>query len=229
MRERICITGQAGRLGRLLARSLGADYESVGLGRTAQPWAGFIQADLSRPGSIGEAFAGLDAVVHLAGYPFSDDNWDQIQPANVSGMVHLLEACRQADVRRFVFASSFAVVAGHLEEFLAFAERKGRLTRSDKLAFFAQRDPARADSLYGASKLFGEALCRMYSDRHDFSCVALRLAEVRPDDRPNPNDPHGHRKMCRHADFVAGVRRALERTRQPGFEIEALISDDFEP
>jgi hypothetical protein len=67
----------------------------------------------------------------------------------------------------------------------------------------------------------------MYTDKHGFSCVSLRLAEVRPDDRPNPLDPHGALIMCRHADFIAGVRKAIARTRRSGFEVWTMISDDF--
>lgn len=227
MIEKLCITGLSGRLGGILHRSLGADFELVALNRSPVPGVRTIRADLARPDSIGNALAGVAAIVHLAAYPFADDRADVIVPTNVLGTLHLLEAARRAGVRRVVFASSLATIGGHRPAFLALCRKRSFLTAARKVAFLEALESPRPDSLYGVSKVFGEALCRLYVDRHGFSCVGLRLAEVRPDDRPNPLDPHGARIMCRHADFVAGVRAALVRTRRPGFELRTLISDDY--
>ena len=40
--------------------------------------------------------------------------------------------------------------------------------------------PPRPDGLYGASKVFGEALGRMYVDRFGLSVVALRIGSFQP-------------------------------------------------
>lgn len=217
----------SGRLGCILREALAADFELVALNRSAVPGVRTICADLRRPDSIGDALAGVDAIVHLAAYPFADDNAGEILPTNVLGTFHLLEAARRAGVRRIVFASSLSAIGGHRPAFLDLCRRHPFLTAGRKIAFLEALESPRPDSLYGVSKIFGEAICRLYVDRHGFSCVCLRLAEVRPDDRPNPLDPYGARILCRHADFVAGVRAALERTRRPRFEIRTLISDDF--
>jgi NAD+ dependent glucose-6-phosphate dehydrogenase len=44
----------------------------------------------------------------------------------------------------------------------------------------------RPDSLYGASKAFGEALARFHVDRHGMTCVCLRIGSVV--DAPDPGD-----------------------------------------
>ena len=227
MTERLCITGMSGRLGSILRRALASDFELLALNRSLVPGVRTIRADLRKPGSIGHALQGVDAIVHLAAYPFSDDNAAEILPTNVSGTLHLLEAARKAGVRRFVFGSSLAVIGAHLQDFLGAYRGRRFLSAAKKVAFLSKRESPRPDSLYGVSKVFGEALCRMYSEKHGFSCVCLRLAEVRPDDRPNPHDPHGALIMCRHADFVAGVRKAVARTRRSGFETWTMISDDY--
>ena len=227
MTEKLCITGMSGRLGSILRRALAGEYELIALNRSRVPGVRTIRADLRKPGSIGFALDGVDAIVHLAAYPFADDNAEEILPTNVSGTLHLLEAARRVGVRRVVFGSSLSAIGAHLPAFLAAYRRRPLLRAARKIAFLEKRDSPRPDSLYGVSKVFGEALCRMYVDRHGFSCVCLRLAEVRPDDRPNPSEPHGALIMCRHADFVAGVRKAIARTRRSGFELRTLISDDF--
>ena len=221
------MTGLSGRLGGILRRALADDFRLVALNRSAVPGVRTIRADLRRPDAIGNDLAGVDAVIHLAAYPFADDRAEEIVPTNVLGTLHLLEAARRAGVRRLVFASSLAAIGGHRPAFLELCRRRRFLTAARKVAFLEGLEAPRPDSLYGVSKVFGEALGRLYVDRHGFSCVCLRLAEVRPDDRPNPLDPHGARIMCRHADFVAGVRAALTRTRRPGFELRTLISDDY--
>jgi len=227
-KERICITGAGGRLGTLLSRALAKDYAVTGLGRRRVPRRVTVEADISRAGDLRGAFAGQDAIVHLAAYPFADDDWQRILPANIVGTYNVLEAVRRDGVRRFVMASSLSVLGGHLDSFLAWHRKRRRRSGREKVQFLSSLEFPRPDSVYGASKVFGEALCRTYADRFGVSCVCLRLAEVRPDDRPRAEDPLGHLKMCRHADFVAGVRRALQRTRRRGlFETAILISDDF--
>jgi uronate dehydrogenase len=83
----------------------------------------------------------------------------------------------------------------------------------------------RPDSLYGASKVFGEALGRYYADTRAMSVICLRIGSVRPD-----NDPYGptvassagwlnlddHGKLLRsratwlsHRDCVQLFRRSL--------------------
>ena len=227
MTEKLCITGMSGRLGSILRRALAGEFELIALNRSRVPGVRTIRADLRKPGSIGFALAGVDAIVHLAAYPFADDNAEEIVPTNVSGTLHLLEAARRVGVQRVVFGSSLSVIGAHLPAFLGAYRGRSFLSAARKIAFLEKRESPRPDSLYGVSKVFGEALCRMYTDKHGFSCVCLRLAEVRPDDGPNPSDPHGALKMCRHADFVAGVRKAIARTRRSGFEVWTMISDDF--
>ena len=44
--------------------------------------------------------------------------------------------------------------------------------------------PLRPSGLYGASKVWGEALGRQYSDAHGVSVICLRIGRVRAEDRP---------------------------------------------
>jgi nucleoside-diphosphate-sugar epimerase len=125
-------------------------------------------------------------------------------------------------------ASSLSVLGGHMDSFLGWHRKKNPRGGPAKVRFLDSLEFPRPDSVYGASKVFGEALCRHYADKFGLSCVCLRLAEVRPDDRPRPDDPLGYLKMCLQADFVAGVQQALKLTRTKGlFRTMILISDDY--
>jgi nucleoside-diphosphate-sugar epimerase len=228
-KEKLCVTGLSGRLGSIIHRAMKDEYEITALNRREVPGVRTILADIARPESLEGSLRGQDVILHLAAYPFADDNWAEILPVNIVGMQNLLQAARSAGVRRFVFASSLSVLGGHLGSFVKWCQAGGFKRGADKVGFLEALEAPRPDSLYGVSKVFGESLCRLAVDAQRMSCVCLRLAEVRPDDRPLPDNPIGYAIMCRHKDFIAGVRRAIEHTRNASvYQIVTLISDDYQ-
>ena len=44
--------------------------------------------------------------------------------------------------------------------------------------------PIRPSGIYGASKIWGEALARHYADTTDLSTICLRIGHVTEEDRP---------------------------------------------
>jgi uronate dehydrogenase len=109
-------------------------------------------------------------VVHLAGIPYEplDNAWAEILPANIVNTYNVFEAARRAGVKRVVFASSNHVVGFY---------RRERTVGIDV--------PPRPDSYYGVSKVFGEALGRLYADKYAMSVACLRIGSFRqtPEDR----------------------------------------------
>jgi uronate dehydrogenase len=93
----------------------------------------------------------------LAGQP-TEAPWPVIRDANLEGTYQLFEAARRHGVRRVVYASSNHAV--------------GFTKVGDELA--ADTAP-RPDTLYGVSKVFGEALGRYYVDRYDLQVACLRI------------------------------------------------------
>jgi nucleoside-diphosphate-sugar epimerase len=133
----------------------------------------------------------------------------------------VFEAARRSGVRRVVYASSNHVI-GMYE-----AESAPALYEIDDPRTFDALVPVRPDSLYGASKVFGEALGRLYADRHGMQVVCLRIGAVRDDDDPTnveagrPFEPlpelsrEDARKRLRavwlsHRDCAALVQAAIE-------------------
>ena len=89
---------------------------------------------------------------------------------NVLGTIHLLEAARQAGVRRLVFVSSGGAVYGEQETFPA-----------------AETHPTNPVSPYGVSKRSGELYAFFYQAEHRLPFIALRYANV----YGPRQDPHG--------------------------------------
>lgn len=162
-RRRILVTGATGTIGSLLAERLAADYDIVQQGRTPRMAAQervLHRADLGDYPGVLALMAGVDTVLHLAGAASPDADWEAVLAANIVGYRNVLEAAREAAVRRVVFASSNHVM--------------GMYDRHEEWPVYPHQSP-RPDSLYGVSKVFGETLGRFYHDEFGLDVIALRI------------------------------------------------------
>jgi nucleoside-diphosphate-sugar epimerase len=168
---RIAVTGVAGDVGGFVARELaGAGHAVVGVDLrepTGLPLQRFARADVGAPPELETAFADCDAVVHLAAVRDPGIVPDaQLFQVNVVGTFNALEAAVASGVRRFVLASSEAVIGlaapGAVPDYVPIDEQH----------------PLRPADVYALSKVLGEDLCRSYADRGALSTVCLRTAYV---------------------------------------------------
>ena len=107
------MTGASGFLGRRLCQRLQAEGERVvALGRSPRegPWDEYRSGDLSAETALADKLEGISVVYHLASraHALSETPADAeaYRPVIVGGTRRLLEASRQAGVRRFVYISS---------------------------------------------------------------------------------------------------------------------------
>lgn len=137
-------------------------------GRVAREFSGgairteLVVGDIRDPKTCVNAAQGADIIVHLAantgvGPSVEDPRADM--ETNVAGTLNMLEAARQRNVRRFVFASSGAPV-GECEPPIH------------------EELPCHPVSPYGASKLAGEGYCSAYYRSFGIETVALRFGNV---------------------------------------------------
>jgi UDP-glucose 4-epimerase len=127
-----------------------------------------VRGDILRVGELFDAFAGADGVFAIAGFltlPLTQ-NPPLGLAVNVDGMVNVFEACRFAGVKKVVFSSSIAAIGEPGPDPIT------EETHSNLADFQA------GTKLYACSKLIGEALCELYSAKHDVHGVALRYATV---------------------------------------------------
>jgi NAD+ dependent glucose-6-phosphate dehydrogenase len=171
---KILITGASGRIGEILRDAL-TEHDLRLLTRSELDDAGDAQThegDITDLDSIRPAFRGVDSVIHLAAASEVDSEWEQVLPANIVGARNVYEAARLEGVPQVVYASTTHTVAGH--ERAAAPE----LYELDANTTFPVDIEPRPDSLYGASKVFGEALGRWYVDVHGLRVVCLRIGYV---------------------------------------------------
>ena len=120
----------------------------------------FIAADLANLDAMEHLMNGADGLVHLGGQSVEGD-WDAVLNANIIGLYNAYEAARRQCCQRIVFATTNHVV--------------GFYRRQHTIDHTAMPRP---DSRYGVSKAFGEALGRMYADKHGLRVFNIRIGNV---------------------------------------------------
>ena len=147
-------------------------------------------ADLGELDAIRPAFDGVDTVVHLAAAAGDRQRPADIMRSNVVGAYNVFEAARLAGVARVIFASSGATVSGWEREPPLKHIVAGDYGKVGEWTPLTHESPLRPSGLYGASKVWGEALGRHYADAHGMSVICLqdRPREARKTGRPVPRD-----------------------------------------
>jgi uronate dehydrogenase len=200
----ILVTGAAGKVGRVLWPALSQHYVlrllDCTLPSNAECTEVFV-GDINDSALLDVAMRGVDVVVHLAGTASAHAGFDQILPANISGTYNVYEGARRNGVSRVVFASSNRVVENH----------SPLRSSSPEYSPISTDDPARPDSLYGVSKLFGEELAKYYFDAHSISSVCIRLGSVTTKlGDPYLAKPRAHALWLSQRDLVELFRCSID-------------------
>ena len=176
-RMRVLVTGAEGTIGRAVREHLADRYELRALTREPAAFPSYV-ADIADLAAIEPAFAGIEAVVHLAASPAVETPWHDILPNNLIGTYNVFEAARRAGVKAVVFASSNHAIGGYE------VDGAPALYDLDDPRVYDHTVELRPDSLYGVSKIYGEALGRLYADRYGLRVHCLRIGAVRAGDDP---------------------------------------------
>ncbi|MGQ0655085.1 MAG: NAD-dependent epimerase/dehydratase family protein [Betaproteobacteria bacterium] len=160
--KRVLITGATGDVGTHLARELAGKYKLRLSDRRPLAAKNFVKADISKMADALRITKGVDAVVHLGGYSV-EGPWPSILQANIIGCYNVFEAARRNGVKRIVFPTSNHAV--------------GFYRRDETIDHKVYPRP---DSRYGVSKVFGEALGRLYSDKYGMEMLMIRIGNVNP-------------------------------------------------
>jgi UDP-glucose 4-epimerase len=212
MRETLLLTGGAGFIGSHLAedalahghRVVVLDNLSTGHRSNLPAGAELVERDL-RDDGVDEVLAryGVTVVSHHAAQanvrvsveePLLDAE------ANVLGSLKLIQSCRKAGVRRFLFASSGGTVYGEQETFPCDEDH-----------------PLRPLSPYGCSKLAVEQYLQAYGRLGDLEPIILRYANV----YGARQDPKGE------AGIVAIFAERLLRGEPPRIFGDGLQTRDY--
>jgi UDP-glucose 4-epimerase len=166
--SRVLVCGGAGYIGAHMAKALAhagheiTVFDNLSTGhRAAVRWGELIEGDLLHRESLAALFRAhsFDAVMHFCALSQVAESVREPYACyrnNVSGTLNLLEAMRNADVRRLVFSSSAAVYG---------------VPAVDKLD---ELQPTVPINPYGASKLMVETMLQDAASAYGLRSVALR-------------------------------------------------------
>lgn len=176
MLNKLLITGANGMLGSVCRDRLSHLAKKVrvsarrGLGDVRENEE-IVYCDLQDKHAVEELVSSCDGIIHMGGQAV-EASWETVKAANIDGMFNLYEAARKSDVTpRIIFASSHHVTGFHLQT-----------------THVNSSSPVRPDGLYGVSKVFGEALARMYFDKFGIETASIRIGSCFP-------EPPSHRML----------------------------------
>lgn len=203
---RVLVTGMSGLIGGAVRKRLEGRYELSALNRSLVPGVQTFQADIADLEAIRPAFVGQDVVIHLAACKGCD--WNDSLQANIIGTYNVYEASRESGVKRVIYASSGAAVSGWQEEEPYKAILEGRYADVPvPWPMLTHETPVRSWSLYGSTKVWGEAVGRHFADTTDLSILCLRIAVVNTEDRP-PSQAIAP-VWCSQRDVVQMIERCI--------------------
>ncbi len=169
MRERILITGPGGRVGPRILPLLRPRFALRLLDAKPLPTEGDDEAvvgDIRDLSAIRDACQGVKAMIHLAAISDEADFVSRLLPMNLLGVYNAFEAARQAGVRKVIFTSTGQTILNYGRD-----------------AAVTTDMPVRPSTVYGCTKVFGEALARHYADKYGMSMICIRLCWFQPPDR----------------------------------------------
>ncbi len=203
----VLVTGGAGYIGSHAAKALAqAGYQPVVLDnlsrgfRDAVQWGPLVVADVADRTAVRKALReyGIDAVMHFAAFAYVGESMEapgRYFDNNVAGTLNLLEAMREAEVKKIVFSSTCATYG------------------DPQHVPISEKHVQRPVNPYGESKLMVERMLHWYSSIHHFGAVPLRYfnaAGADPDGEVGErHDPETHLLPLALA-AASGARSALD-------------------
>jgi len=171
-KKKVILLGGAGKVGQGVIQEYIRNYRKsydliVGYHRKKPEAAGLksVKVDLGNCKVLKKAFRGVDVVVNLAANPKPAARFEDLVKPNLVGAYNVFEAARHAKCYRVIYASSVHTIKGYPH---------GVAVRGSKAPM-----PL---NFYGATKVFGEALCNVFSSKFGLSCLAIRIGAYVSDD-----------------------------------------------
>ena len=200
----VLITGSGGRIGRAVAPQLPQKWD---LRLTdLEESDGVAPLDSTDLNACRAAFAGLDAVVHLAANPSPTATFEELLAPNIVGAYTVAQAAIDCRVRRLVLASSIHAMSG-----------------TDEAVQVRSADRPRPGNLYGATKAWVEALGSWVASSSDTSVVALRIGYFF-EEFPSSEAQVGHRTAWLSSGDAADLIRSAVLAEDVDFFVGYGIS-----
>ena len=226
-KKRILITGMSGLIGGMAGCHLfGQGHKIRALNRRKVDVVESFEADIKNLKDIKPAFKNIDVVLHFSAYLGQNDDWNKHLDTNIIGCYNVFEASRLAGVKNLIFASSGATQSFYASEEPIKSAIDGRWDdfENQEKKILDYFDPPRPGDIYGASKIWGETLGRLYSDKFGMSVICIRIGRVTKENTPE-NSAHAA-VYCSHRDLNQIIEKSVNKIDQVEFEVIYAVSDN---
>jgi uronate dehydrogenase len=192
--KKIALSGAGGQLGSVVRAAMiarGTPLRSAAGSKALTPLVegeDVMHGDLRDPAVVDRLLEGVDVLIHFAGTSV-ERPLPEIIENNLRGLVEVYEGARRHGVKRIVFASSNHAI--------------GMYPVTEKLSLDCELRP---DGFYGLSKVWGEALARMYWDKHGIESVCVRIGSC----LERPTEPRHLATWFGHRDLMHFLDRCVE-------------------
>ncbi|MBN18263.1 MAG: hypothetical protein CL758_02100 [Chloroflexi bacterium] len=231
---KILITGVSGLIGNLLAVHLKKQgHEITALNRSKVEGFENIQGDISNLEDIKSAFINKDLVIHMSAYTTppniksnttNQETWEGNLNTNIIGVYNVFEASRLAKVPRVIFGSSGAAIGGYSKIYPYNKIAEGKYDQVPQTYSKISHSEIRPLGIYGAAKVWGEAIARHFSDTYGISILCLRIGSVRKENYPN--NPHRFSYYLSHSDIIQMVEKCITAPKELLYDIFMACSDN---
>jgi nucleoside-diphosphate-sugar epimerase len=225
MTKKVLVTGAAGTIGTIVQEDLASRYDLVPVDRRPLPDRDIRRVDLvSEFARLKELMAGVNAVIHLACVEETETTTENfIMAKNV---------CRAAMETtphpRLIVASSIHAVGGHLDwespPYCYIAGKQYDRLADGKVEKITDDAPVLPDGVYGASKVYVEALGELYASR-GLEVVVIRFGGVRRNDEMADETGY-HAVWLSRRDCAQIIGRAIDAELQNPFVRAFAVSDN---
>ncbi|MEW9583682.1 NAD-dependent epimerase/dehydratase family protein [Paraburkholderia sp. DGU8] len=192
--KKIALSGAGGQLGSVVRAAMiarGTPLRSAAGSKALTPLVegeDVMHGDLRDPAVVDRLLEGVDVLIHFAGTSV-ERPLPEIIENNLRGLVEVYEGARRQRVKRIVFASS--------------NHASGMYPVTERLSLDCELRP---DGFYGLSKVWGEALARMYWDKHGIESVCVRIGSC----LERPTEPRHLSTWFGHRDLMHFLERCVE-------------------
>ncbi|AXE94503.1 NAD-dependent epimerase/dehydratase family protein [Paraburkholderia terricola] len=192
--KKIALSGAGGQLGSVVRAALVARGTPLRSAAGSKPLVPLVEGedvmhgDLRDSAVVDRLLDGVDVLIHFAGTSV-ERPLPEIIENNLRALVEVYEGARWQGVRRVVFASSNHAI--------------GMYPVTEQLDLDCALRP---DGFYGLSKVWGEALARMYWDKHGIESVCVRIGSC----LERPTEPRHLSTWFGHRDLLHFIDRCIE-------------------
>ena len=223
--KKILVTGMSGLIGQLVYNDLknNPNYQLTALNRSKLKEVHCIQADINDLTKVTEALHGIDTVIHLAAQ-LPGASWDSMLKTNLEGTYNIYEASRIQGVKRVIFASSGDAARGWDNEEPYNWLTEGKYNKVKSPWKMVPPTDVWPKGIYGASKVWGEAIGRHFSDEYSLSVICLRIGAVLPENKPNLTRHYS--TWLSHNDIRSAISKSIDAPNDLRFGIFLVNSNN---